>query len=174
MSNKTDQMNIRISANLKEKIQLLAKNSDLKTSDFVRQTLENTIEGKVNNPSYLGNLSNLKKREQNLFQAVAFIAHIDTGKPIDHCMQVIAKIGADFTDFDNLTNLSREEREKESINVRENVAQELNTSPLGRMFISLIVLTYYGIVYEEDYFKMTPLSLDVLEMMRNHLEQQKI
>ena len=78
MSNKLEQMNIRLSEGLKKKITDLAKEKDLKTSDFVRQVLEDAIKDKPREIE--GKISNYSMRERLILQAAAFIAHADTGR----------------------------------------------------------------------------------------------
>lgn len=174
MPNKVDQMNIRLSPKLKDKLQELAKENEQKTSDFVRQTLEDAIEGKVSKEQNKLNLSNFTNRERHILQAAAFIAHVDTEKPMIDCMKAaLQTVKAKFKDLPNTTTLKREEREEQAKKLNTIVAKELGVSPLAVLFIRIIILTFFGLAYDQDIFQMSPLSIETIEEMRKQLNKQK-
>ena len=166
-------MNIRLSAKLKEKIQELAKESDIKTSDFVRQTLEEAIEGKSKKDEE-EILSPFSNRERHLLQAVAFIAHTDTGKPIVECMKLALEVGGEnFQNLSNLSEVSREEAEKQAMHLNRIASERLKVSPLANVFIRIIILTFFGLTYDQHIFDVTPLSISTMEAIKEQLEKQK-
>ncbi|MFW9930317.1 MAG: hypothetical protein ACFFD1_13055 [Candidatus Thorarchaeota archaeon] len=169
MSNKSDQMNIRISADLKEKIQSLARERNLKTSDFVRQTIEDAIEGK---PS----ISKEQSFAQSVLRAGGLIAQIDSGKSIHVCMQTIFQVAEEnYVELYGFSSkMSREERELEGLKVKDAIAKKLNLSPIASMCIVLMITTYHGFLYNQDILQIPlPLSTFFLETLNLLLEQQK-
>lgn len=174
MSNKIEQMNIRLSAKLKDKIQELAKKKDIKTSDFVRQTLEEAIEGtskKVEEDEILSAYSN---RERHLLQAIAMIAHTDTGRPVVDCMKIALELGGtNFQNLTNITSLGREESEKQAMQLNKVASEKLQISPLAVVFIRIIILTYFGLAFDQNIFDVTPLSIATMEAIKEQLEKEK-
>lgn len=175
MSNKLEQMNIRLSENLKKNITNLAEEKGLKTSDFVRQTLEEAIEGKSNNS--FNNLlkPNFSNREKIILQAAAFIAHIDTGRPLVDCLKIALDVAEEqkITEIPDPMSLSRDEREKRTLEINKIVAEKLQVSNQALTYIRLILTTYIGLLYNEDIFRMTPLSMLVMDEIRVNLDSQK-
>ena len=174
MSNKLEQMNIRLSEKLKENITNLAEEKGLKTSDFVRQTLEEAIEGK--SKENIANLlkTNFSNREKIILQAAAFIAHIDTGRPLVDCLKIALKVAEEqkITEIADPMNISREEREKITLDINKVVAEKLQVSNKALTYIRLILTTYIGLLYNEDIFRMTPLSMKVMDEIKDHLDEQ--
>ena len=86
-------MNIRISSNLKQKIQKLAKENNIKTSDFVRQTLEEALGKKDSMEKRILTLeenftTDQKKLMSRMMYAAAHIANIDTNLPLEQCLSI--------------------------------------------------------------------------------------
>ena len=175
MSVKLEQMNIRLSETLKNKITDLAKEKDLKTSDFVRQTLEDAIEGRSRQGDNEFSLSNLHSRERYILQAIAFIAHTDTGKPLVDCLKVALEVAEKqkIKDFVDPTKFSREIREKQILKINEIVSEKLQISSLALTFIRLMITTYLGIIYNQEIFQATPLSVRTMEEIKQSLDQGK-
>ena len=172
MSNKLEQMNIRLSAKLKDKIQELAKENDLKTSDFVRQTLEEAIEGKSKKNEVEEMLSNFTNHERHMLQAIAFIAHSDTGRPIVECMKIVLEVGGkNFQNLSHISEFNREEAERQAMHLNELSSQKLQVSPLAIVFIRIIILTFFGLTYDQDIFQLTPLSISTMEAIKEQLDK---
>ena len=175
MSNKLEQMNIRLSENLKKNISNLAEEKGLKTSDFVRQTLEEAVEGKSTDE--INNLlkSNFSNREKIILQGVAFIAHTDTGRPLIDCLKTALDVAEEkkLTKIADPNNVNREEREKITLEINKVVAEKLQVSSQALVYIRLVLTTYMGLLYNEDIFRMTPLSMLVMEEIKEQLDKQK-
>ena len=174
MSNKLEQMNIRLSAKLKDKIQELAKENDLKTSDFVRQTLDEAIEGRFKRNEGEEILSKFSNHERHMLQAVALIAHTDTGRPIVDCMKIALEVGEKhFLNLSNISELSREEAERQAMQLNKIASQKLQVSSLAIVFIRIMILTFFGLAYDQEIFQLTPLSISTMEAIKEQLEKQK-
>lgn len=175
MSNKLEQMNIRLSETLKKNITNLAEKKGLKTSDFVRQTLEEAIEGKSS--LEITNLlkSNFSNREKIILQAVAFIAHTDTDQPLIDCLRTALEVAEEkkINQIADPINVSREEREKITLEINKVVAEKLQVSSQALTYIRLLLTTYMGLLYNEDIFRMTPLSMLVMEEIKEQLDDKK-
>lgn len=173
MSNKIEQMNIRLSAKLKDKIQGLAKDKEMKTSDFVRQTLEEAIEGKSRHIEEDELLSDFSSRERHMLQAVAFIAHTDTGRDIVDCMKIALELaGENFKNMASISNLTRGEAENQAMQLNDLASKKLQVSPLAVVFIRIIILTFFGFTYEQNIFELTPLSISTMEAIKEQLDLQ--
>jgi predicted transcriptional regulator len=175
MSNKLDQMNIRLTSELKDKIQELAKERDVKTSDFVRQTLEDAIEGKSIERERNLFTANILTRERHILQAIAFIAHTDTGRPLVDCLKIALQEVKDqeMTEMVDPIKYTREERETHALKINTAVAEKLRISPLALTFIRLILTTYFGIIFNQDIFQLTPLSMETMGEIKSFLNQNK-
>lgn len=161
MSNKLEQMNIRISENMKDRITEIAKKKNIKTSDFVRQTLEEAIEGKSQSEINELLITNFSNRETIILKAAAFIAQTDTGKFMADCLKIAMQVAKEFNlaSIADPTKISREEREKQTMEINKEVSKRLQVSPKGNFLIHLLLVTYMGINYNEDIFhSMTPLT----------------
>ena len=173
MSNKLEQMNIRLSEGLKKKITHLAKEKDLKTSDFVRQTLEEALKEKPRDE--IENISNFTSSERIILQAAAFIAHTDTNRPLVECLKIALDVAKEqkITEISDPTKLSREEREKFTLEVNNSVTEKLQVSDLALTYIRLILVTYLGLIYNQDIFQMTPFSMEAMKGVKEQLDLQK-
>ena len=175
MSNKLEQMNIRLSESLKKKIITLAGEKELKASDFVRQTLEEAIEGSSREEHNERLLKNFQSGQRHLLQAAAFIAHTDTGRPMVDCLKIALEIAEsqNISELSDINKLTREEREGMTLQVNEVVAQKLQVSPLALTFIRLMLTTYIGVLYNQEIFQMTPLSMKTMEEIKQILDTEK-
>ena len=109
-----------------------------------------------------------------MLQAVALIAHTDTGRPIVDCMKIALEIGGkNFMKLTNISSLSREEAEKQAMQLNILASQKLQVSPLAIVFIRIVILTYFGLMYDQNIFEVTPLSINTMEAIKEQLDNQK-
>ena len=175
MSNKLEQMNVRLSESLKKKIIALAEEKDLKTSDFVRQTLEEAIEGGSVEDTKDKLLKNFQSGQRQILQAAAFIAHTDTGRSLVDCLKTALEIAENqkITEIADIDKLTREEREEITLQVNDLVAQKLGISALALTFVRLMLTTYIGVLYNQEIFQMTPLSMKTMDEIKQNLDKEK-
>ena len=119
--------------------------------------------------------SNFSNQERIILQAAAFIAHTDTGKPLIDCLKTALEIAEEqkFTGITDPMKFSREEREKLTLEVNDITAKKLEVSPQALTYIRLMLITYLGIIYNQEIFQMTPLSMKTMEEIKEHLDKQK-
>ena len=173
MSNKLEQINIRLSEGLKKKITDLAKEKDLKTSDFVRKTLGDALKEK--SKENLVEIANFTSRDRIVLQAAAFIAHTDTVRPLVDCLNIALEVAKQqmSTEIADPMKLSREEREKYTLELNSTVAKKLQVSKQALTYIRLLLVTYLGLIYNQDIFQMTPLSMETMKGIKEQLDLKK-
>lgn len=174
MSSKSEQLNIRISPSLKSDLQKTADKLGISASDLIRTSLEQAIT--QDRSELQEKVKTLEKKldhrwdqmQRKLIMASATISSIDTGHPLDHCINLVMKNANTELDF---TNSTRTDLEREALDIHLKMAEELGASENARMMISLITITYIAMVYSEDIFSPTPFSLEVMKRVRSALDK---
>ena len=90
------------------------------------------------------------------------------------CLKIALKVAEEqkITEIADPMNISREEREKITLDINKVVAEKLQVSNKALTYIRLILTTYIGLLYNEDIFRMTPLSMKVMDEIKDHLDEQ--
>lgn len=174
MSSKSEQLNLRISTELKLRLQQTAETNGISASDFIRKSLTDAISSKNSkNDDRIQELENkldIKwgQFERKLIMAAATISSMDTGLPLDHCIKTLIN----ETSGINLKkgDTSRGEMEKEFLHIHTLMYQKLGVSETAKLSISLIASTYFAMLYSEDILGPTPFSLKTMERLRRALE----
>ena len=172
LSNKAEQLNLRISTDLKKKLSEISDKKGISMSDLIRQNLENVIINKDIIENRISSLETMfdkdhKKLIKRMLYAAANIASIDTGLPLDQCLSTTLRIVDEFG-IQNLdiTHMTRDEIEIEYLKIQEKIKEILHLSDQAIAFISVLILSFMGIIYNEHFFDMSPMSVITLERLR--------
>ena len=132
MSSKKEQLNIRISSELKTQLTRVSEERNLSLSDFIRTTLENAInngEDLENRISSIEDKMNIDwdKHERRVLYAGATIANLDTGIPMDKCMATTLDVINDMNiNFSKFLALPRVEMEQAYLGVQKTIKEKLD------------------------------------------------
>ena len=67
--------------------------------------------------------------------------------------------------------MSRIELETAYIKIQKRIKDNLHLSDLAIAFISLLVVSFTGMIYDEHYFDVNPMSILTLERLREQLQK---
>ena len=178
MNNKDEQLNLRISADLKSKLSEISDKKGISMSDFIRQNLENVVISKDKIEQSISALeekfiTDQGKLLKRMMYAAANIASIDTGHPLDQCLsitiQTAEKVGIQKFDF---LKMSRDEMETQYLEIQERIKKQLQLSDPAIAFISDLISSLMRILYNEHFFDVSPLSIITLESVRKVLQSR--
>ncbi len=175
---KTDQITIRISPELKQQLQESAKLHSMKTTEFIRQTLE-----RVGDPKQIDVEARVEQLEKHILgyfwrnmeiiviKALAMVVSMDKNMPIDQCLFLVSTKATEVfgTSPSVATQIPRSKREEMDLKFVHKVQSDLDLSPIAIMAISLIISTYLGMVYEEEIFQLTDFSMQTMQYLRDNL-----
>ena len=179
MSIKTEQINLRISSELKSQLTRVAAEQGISMSDYIRQTLEDSIQGDTVKERITSIEEQLKTTSDlnisALLDAASLIGSIDTNLPIEKCYSISLQIATQAQlDPEQLLSLSRVEMETNYLTVQDKIKSELGLSDRAIAFISLMFTTFTGITYKEAIFAGKPLAIKTLERLRYQLSDLQI
>ncbi|MHA2251499.1 MAG: plasmid mobilization protein [Candidatus Kariarchaeaceae archaeon] len=181
MGKKDEQITLRISSEQKEQLQEMADTHNMTISEYLRDQIEEMVNptAKINIES---RVTQLEERfddprwrgiELKTLKAVAMIVSIDTKIPIDKAIREVS--GLINQEFDvtarELSKVSRIEREKYDLLVINELKETLSVSEKGLTLISLLVLSYLSIAYNDDLFQMTDFSIETMDRIRGILSR---
>jgi hypothetical protein len=176
MSNKTEQVNLRIQSELKSKLSEISDKKGISMSDFIRQKLEEAIISKDKIEHRIASLEKAFSTEggkliRRMMYAGANIASIDTGLPLDHCLSITIQTLEEFDILEiNMMQLSRADLESIYIRIQEKIKEKLQLSDRAIAFLRVLFASLTGMLYDEHLFDMSPMSVITLERLRKELQ----
>lgn len=168
---KNDQITIRISKELKDKIDIEAKSRKITSSQFIRELLENGMEGSNKNsrlrsyePNY--NLQSENKRDL-LTAALTHIISIDSGIPVNEAIEKVEIIFEEIlSPLLDISKLSRKNTEEE---LNSNLFREdVPMSKLAQYVLSIICLTFNSVETNSGIFQPYGLSLIINDLISKY------